>query len=110
MLLQQRIYQDLHKVFHKSATKIAEIALSIAEQAVPAPQPPPTYDEISAQYYKMLSDSLSRLADCSMRVANRFKIEILDPLKTFSENYDNLYADIRRNIAERIEAVAVQDQ
>lgn len=57
------------------------------------------------QYCQMLSNSLLRLADCSRRVSLRFKSEVLDPLKTFNENYENIYEDIKRKVNERIELV-----
>lgn len=53
----------------------------------------------------MLSNSLLRLADCSRRVSLRFKSEVLDPLKTFNENYENIYEDIRRKINEKVDNV-----
>jgi hypothetical protein len=61
------------------------------------------------QYYQMLSNSLLRLADCSRRVSLRFKSEVLDPLKTFNENYENIYDDIKKKIDDKIEAVVAQD-
>lgn len=57
------------------------------------------------QYSQMLSNSLLRLADCSRRVSLRFKSEVLDPLKTFNENYENIYEDIRKKINEKVENV-----
>lgn len=35
----------------------------------------------------------------------RFKSEVLDPLKTFNENYENIYEDIRRKINEKVDNV-----
>lgn len=58
----------------------------------------------------MLSNSLLRLADCSRRVSLRFKSEVLDPLKTFNENYENLYEDVRKKVDSKIGAVITQDQ
>jgi regulator of replication initiation timing len=57
------------------------------------------------QYCQMLSNSLLRLADCSRRVSLRFRSEVLDPLKTFNENYENIYDDIKRKINEKVESV-----
>jgi len=53
----------------------------------------------------MLSNSLLRMADCSRRVSLRFKSEVLDPLKTFNENYENIYEDIRRKVSDKVETV-----
>ena len=53
-------------------------------------------EEITVQHYQILSNSLLRYADSSRRVSLRLKSEILDPLKTFSENYDNVYEDFRK--------------
>ena len=58
----------------------------------------------------MLSNSLLRLADCSRRVALRFRSEVLDPLKTFNENYENIYEDIQKKIDTKIQQVVVLDQ
>ena len=54
------------------------------------------------QYYQVLSNALLRLADCSRRVSLRFKSEILDPTKTFHENYQNLYQDMSRKIESQV--------
>lgn len=66
-------------------------------------------EELVNQYYQMLSNSLLRLADCSRRVSLRCKSEVLDPLKTFNENYENIYDDIKKKIDEKIDAVVNQD-
>ena len=47
----------------------------------------------------MLSNSLLRMADCSRRVSLRFKSEVLDPLKTFNENYENIYEEWKKPVA-----------
>lgn len=39
----------------------------------------------------------------------RLKSEILDPLKTFNENYDNVYEDIRKQFEAKIELMTLQE-
>ena len=57
------------------------------------------------QYYQLLSNDLLRLADSSRRVALRFKTEILDPTRTFHENYQNLYQKLAGQIEKGVMTV-----
>jgi PHP family Zn ribbon phosphoesterase len=67
-------------------------------------------EELINHYHQMLSNSLLRLADCSRRVAMRFKSEVVDPLKTFNENCVNIFEDIKKKIDDRIESIVTHHQ
>lgn len=105
---QKEVYAEIVRAFSKFSAKLGGVASKISEEVHSAGTRPSSSvgnEESVLHSYQLLSNSLLRMAECSRKISVKNKAEVLDPLKTFTDNYERVSDDLIKRVARKMVSI-----